>query len=147
MKISIITVAYNSAATIADTLASVAAQTHPDVEHIVIDGGSTDGTQALLARAGGHLAAVVSEPDRGIYDAMNKGLGLATGEVIGLLNSDDFYASPQVLHTVAGAFADPQVLACWGDLCYVRKDEERRIVRYWRSSPFRPKVGGWGSWI
>jgi glycosyltransferase involved in cell wall biosynthesis len=145
MKISVITVTWNSAATIMDTLRSVNAQTHRDVEHIVIDGGSTDATLAIVRAEGRRVAAIVSEPDQGIYDAMNKGLRLATGDVVGLINSDDFFASPEVLATVAAAFADPDVDAVYGDLCYVSQSDPSQVVRYWRSSPFAPGLfaRGW----
>lgn len=138
MKISIVTVTWNSARTVGDTLASVNAQTHPDVEHIVVDGGSTDDTLAVVRGEGRRVARLVSEPDQGIYDAMNKGLRLATGEVVGLLNSDDFLASPRVLSAIAAAFDDTEVDAVYGDLCYVRQEDTSQVVRYWRSSPFRP---------
>jgi glycosyltransferase involved in cell wall biosynthesis len=145
MKISVVTVTWNSARTIGDTLASVNAQTHGDVEHVVVDGGSTDATLAIVRSEGQRVATLVSEPDKGIYDAMNKGLGLARGDVIGLINSDDFLASPDVLSTVAAAFADPAVDAVYGDLCYVDPVDTTRVVRYWRSSPFRPGLfaRGW----
>lgn len=138
MKISVITVTWNSAATVADTLASVNAQTHPDVEQIIVDGGSTDATLAIVKAEGKRVGTVVSERDKGIYDAMNKGLKLARGDVIGLLNSDDFLASPEVLSTIAEAFADPAIDAVYGDLCYVRQHDTSQVVRYWRSGPFRP---------
>ena len=138
MKISVITVTWNSAATVADTLASVNAQTHPDVEQIIVDGGSTDATLAIVKAEGKRVGTVVSERDKGIYDAMNKGLKLARGDVIGLLNSDDFLASPEVLATIAEAFADPAIDAVYGDLCYVRQHDTSQVVRYWRSGPFRP---------
>ncbi len=137
MKISVVTATWNSAATIADTLVSVNAQTHPDVEQIIVDGGSTDATLAIVKAQGERVTVVVSERDKGIYDAMNKGLKLASGDVVGLLNSDDFLASPDVLETVAEAFADPAVDAVYGDLCYVRQNMPSQIVRYWRSGPFR----------
>ncbi len=145
MKVSIITVAYNSAATIVDTLRSVAQQTHPDIEHLVIDGASRDGTLGILAAHAAPWRRVFSEPDRGIYDAMNKGLRLASGEVIGFLNSDDFYASPDSLATIAQAFADPAIDVCYGDLCYVRPGQVTSVVRYWRSAPFEPQLflQGW----
>lgn len=145
MKFSIITVSFNSARTIADTLRSVSAQTYSDIEHIVIDGGSKDDTFALVTTHGKRVVQVVSEPDRGIYDAMNKGLTLAQGEVIGFINSDDFYASSDVLVKVAKVFADPSVDACYGDLCYVKQDQPDQVVRYWRSSAFRPGLfrTGW----
>ena len=137
LKISVITVCWNSEATIEDTLKSVAAQTHPSVEHIVVDGASTDRTMEIV-RKYPHVAKVVSERDRGIYDAMNKGLALATGEVIGTLNADDFYASPDVLSAVADTFQDASVDVTYADLCYVDQNDPTRIVRYWRSSAFVP---------
>ena len=136
MKISVITVCYNSAATIRDTLESVNAQTHAEVEHVIVDGGSTDQTLPLVAAHALRAGPRLSGRDKGIYDAMNKGVAAATGDVIGLINSDDFYASPQVLARVAEVFADPTVDACWGDLCYVGQENTAQIVRYWRSGPF-----------
>ena len=138
MKISVVTVTWNSAATVADTLRSVNTQTHPDVEHIVIDGGSTDATLDIVRSEGRRVSTLVSEPDRGIYDAMNKGLRLATGEVVGLINSDDFLAGDDILATVVATFAaDPTLEAVYGDLCYVSPADTQRVVRYWRSSSFR----------
>lgn len=139
MKISVITVCFRSAATIEDTLRSVAAQTHPDIEHIVVDGGSTDGTMAIVERFRGRLASVVSEPDRGVWDAMNKGLALATGEIVGFLNADDIFAVPDALSSVAAALADSSVDACYADLVYVDAKDLNRVTRYWRS---REYVGG-----
>ena len=136
MKISVITVCYNSAATIEDTLQSVARQTHPDVEHIVVDGDSTDGTWEILERYRHRISKIVSEPDLGVYDAMNKGLRLATGDVIGFLNADDVYAHEDVLKRVAGVMSDPQIDACYADLVYVDKDDPQRVVRYWKSQPY-----------
>lgn len=145
MKISLVTASYNSASTIADTMDSVAVQSHRDIEHVIVDGGSTDATLDVVRAHDRRAARIVSEPDRGIYDAMNKGLRLATGDIVGLINSDDFLASPRVLETVATAFADPDVDAVYGDLCYVNPVDTTRIVRYWRSSPFRPGLfaRGW----
>lgn len=137
MKISIITVAYNSAATIGDTLRSVAAQTHLDIEHIVIDGGSSDNTVAVVRAVGGHVSQWVSERDQGIYDAMNKGLALATGEFVGFLNADDMLASPEVIAKIAVA-ADRGVDAVCGDLLYVDKDNPTAVIRYWRCGEFSP---------
>jgi len=138
MKITVITVCFNSAEHIADALRSVDAQTWPDTEHLVIDGGSTDGTLDILRAHRKPWRRVVSEPDHGIYDAMNKGIALATGEVVGFLNSDDFFATPSVLGLVGRAFADDRLQASWGDLCYVKRDQPEKIVRYWRSSAFAP---------
>jgi glycosyltransferase involved in cell wall biosynthesis len=135
MKISVITVAFNSAKTIMDTLNSVAAQTYNNVEHIVVDGASTDETLAFVRNHSNPDIRLVSESDKGIYDAMNKGLVLASGEIIGFLNSDDFYADASVLAKIANAFQDPAVDACYADLVYVSQDNSR-VVRYWKSKPF-----------
>ena len=138
MKISIITVAYNSAATIGDTLRSVAAQTHPDIEHIVIDGGSKDSTMAVVHDVGKHVSQIVSERDDGIYDAMNKGLRLATGDFVGFLNADDMLATPDVVAEIARAASAAEVDAVCGDLVYVNKDRPAEVVRYWRCGEFTP---------
>lgn len=145
MKISVITVARNAEQTIADTLASVQSQRFDDIEHIVIDGASRDRTLAIVDEYRSHLAQVCSEPDRGIYDAMNKGIGLATGEVVGTLNADDVYQNEAILARVAEIFADPGVDACHADLVYVDRADTRRIVRYWTSCEFRPGLflRGW----
>jgi glycosyltransferase len=135
LKISIITVTYNSASTIQDTLASVAAQTHTDVEHIVIDGGSTDGTQALVQVHGGRVSRMLSEPDKGIYDAMNKGLRLVTGDYVGFLNGDDTYADPGTLARIAQA-AEDNPDALYGDLVYVDPSRTNPLVRFWRAGRF-----------
>lgn len=137
MKITIITVAYNSAATIADTLASVAAQTHSDIEHIVIDGGSTDGTLDIVRRNGTRVARWMSEPDRGIYDAMNKGLALATGDMVGMLNADDVLDDKEAVHRIALAAASGSDVV-YADLVYVRADDLGHVVRQWNSGIFRP---------
>lgn len=144
MKISVITVTYNSAATLAETLKSVASQVHSPIEHIVVDGASTDGTLAAVREHGRHVSTVVSEPDRGIYDAMNKGVGLATGDVIGFLNGDDHYAHDRVLSNVARAFADAQVDAVFGDVGFFRADRPDRLLRRYRSKRFGPKRLSWG---
>ncbi|MCS7035861.1 MAG: glycosyltransferase family 2 protein [Saprospiraceae bacterium] len=143
LSISIITVAYNSAETIGDTLESVRQQTYPCVEHIVVDGASTDGTPDI-ARTFEHVARVVSEPDCGAYDAMNKGIALASGDVIGLLNADDAYVSPEALAWVAQTLQQTGADACYADLQYVRRDQPDRIVRHWHSGPFRPARFRWG---
>jgi len=136
MKISVITAVYNNRETIAQALDSALAQTHPDVELVVIDGGSTDGTRAVLQGYADRLAVLMSEPDRGIYDALNKGISCASGEVVGFLHSDDLFADVAVLSRVASAFADPLVDAAYGDLLYVRKDDPGQVVRTWRSAAF-----------
>lgn len=137
MKISIITVCFNSDATIADTLRSVRTQSYPDIEHIVVDGGSTDRTAEIVSAEGCRVSKYICEPDRGIYDAMNKGIGLASGDVIGFINADDFYASENALTKVADQFRHPGIDGCYGDLCYVKQFDTQAIVRYWRASPFQ----------
>jgi len=136
MKISIITVVYNNVTTIEDTLLSVASQTHPDIEHVVVDGVSTDGTLAVIKRHQDKIATFISEPDRGIYDAMNKGIGMATGEVLGFLNADDVYADQTVLQQVSEVFDRPDVDACYADLVYVSQTNLEQPVRYWKSENY-----------
>ena len=141
---SIITVCYNSAATIVDTLHSVAQQTYPHVEHIVIDGGSSDDTVAL-ARAHGRAGLVlVSEPDRGIYDAMNKGLRRATGDVVAFLNADDFYDHANVLAEVARLFEAKDLEAVLADAAFFHPRNPHKVVRRYRSDRFIPQRLAWG---
>jgi glycosyltransferase involved in cell wall biosynthesis len=129
MLITIITVAYNSEKTIADTLRSVQTQTYPNIEHIVIDGGSKDNTLSVVNRFG-HIKKVVSEPDYGVYDAMNKGLALATGDVIGFLNSDDIYADDMVIERIANTFALRNVDSLYSDLEFFQGYSEN-VTRVW----------------
>jgi glycosyltransferase involved in cell wall biosynthesis len=136
MKISIITVCRNAEATLEEAIHSVAAQDYANREHIVVDGGSRDGTMAILERNKHTLARFVSEPDGGIYDAMNKGIALATGDVIGFLNADDCYAHAGVLSRIAAQFATPEVEACYADLVYVDQHDPGRVVRYWKSRDY-----------
>ncbi|CAN0617621.1 glycosyltransferase [Burkholderia multivorans] len=148
MKITIITVTYNSAATIADTLRSVDAQRHQDIEHIIVDGASTDRTLEIVAQFPQPWRRVYSAPDKGIYDAMNKGLGLATGDAVGFLNSDDVYADDTITQQIAEAFVadgSPEIDACYADLIYVDDLQSGRIVRYWKSRPYAPGIcaKGW----
>lgn len=141
MKISIITAAYNSAKTLEDTLQSVLSQTYHDIEHIVVDGGSTDGTQDLIKRFeplyGGRLRWI-SEKDNGIYDAMNKGLRMATGDVVGILNSDDYFTTPDVVAQVAETMADKTLDAVYGDIHFIRDGQPGKCIRYYSSKLFRP---------
>ncbi len=138
MKISIITVCKNSVKTIRDTIDSVLLQQYPALEYIIIDGESTDGTLNLIRGYGSQISRVISEPDTGIYEGMNKGIGVATGEIIGFLNSDDFYSNNTILNQVAGVFKEESIMACYAQLCYVDFKNTDRIVRYWKSSPFNP---------
>lgn len=130
MKVSIITATYNSAATVADTLASVQRQTYANVEHIVVDGKSSDDTLQIVSRAG-HTGPVVSERDYGIYDAMNKGIQLTHGDIVGILNSDDFYAHEKVLEEVVALFEKTGCDAVYGDLIFVHPDNPKKVLRKW----------------
>lgn len=141
--ISIITATWNAAQTLSHCLESVADQ-GVDVEHLLIDGASTDDTLRVVEAHRDSLAKVVSEPDGGIYDAMNKGIALASGEVVGILNADDFYPALEVLARVLACFDDPSVEACYGDLRYVDFTDTDRMVRFWRSGDFRVERFYWG---
>ena len=136
-KISLITVAFNSKQTIRSTLESVSSQDYPDIEHIVIDGASTDGT-VQVAREFNHVTQIVSEPDEGIYDAMNKGIAAATGDIVGILNADDFFAHSKVLTLVANEFKTPDVEATIGDVIYVDRENETRTRRYYSAKHWEP---------
>ncbi|MCR5069806.1 MAG: glycosyltransferase [Prevotella sp.] len=140
MKITIVTTTYNSASTLRDTMESVLAQTHKDIEYWVIDGGSEDDTLGLIKEYeplfDGRMKWI-SEPDNGLYDALNKGISRATGDVVGILNSDDFYTSHTVLEQVAAGFSD-DVDAVYGDIHFVRPSDLDKCVRYYSSKLFRP---------
>jgi glycosyltransferase len=138
MKLSIITAVHNSKDTIEDCLNSVASQTHKDIEHIIIDGGSTDGSVETIINSKFKIqnCNVISEPDEGIYDALNKGIKLATGDVIGLLHADDVYYDEKVLAKVAKLFEEKQVDSVYGDLVYVDKNNLSKVFRYWKAGEF-----------
>ncbi len=144
MKISIITVAFNSAKTIRQTIESVLAQDYADLEYIIIDGNSKDKTMAIV-RSFGDKIKYISEPDKGIYDALNKGVKMATGDVIGTIGSDDFYPNNQVISQVASVFIENNVSAVYGDKQYVNPGEEEKIVRYWSSGEYKKSnwLKGW----
>jgi glycosyltransferase involved in cell wall biosynthesis len=144
LSFTVITVCYNSAATIVDTLHSVAQQTYPHVEHIIIDGGSTDATVALARAHGRAGMVVVSEPDKGIYDAMNKGLRRATGDVVAFLNADDFYAHHNVLTEVARLFDAENLDAVLADAAFFHPNNPQKMVRRYRSDRFTPQRLAWG---
>lgn len=141
MKISIITATYNAADTIADTIESVLRQTYADIEYIVIDGRSKDKTGEIVASYApefGHRLVYVCEPDKGIYDAMNKGLRIATGDVVGILNADDFFTSDDIIEKVAHEMqSDTGLQAIYGDVHYVNSNNLQHCVRYYSSSAFR----------
>lgn len=135
MKISIVTPCFNSSATIEDTIKSVIGQDYGSIEYIIIDGGSTDNTIEIIKKFGDKISKVVSERDGGIYDAMNKGVSLATGDVVGILNSDDLYADNKVISRVANSFKD-DIDACYGDLAYVDRLDISKKVRFWKAGKF-----------
>ena len=141
MKLSIITATYNSERTLRDTMESILNQTFQDLEYIIVDGASKDATLDIIReyepRFQGKMR-YVSEPDKGIYDAMNKGFAMATGDVIGILNSDDFFTSDDVLQAVVDGFAGEYVDAVYADIHYVNTDDLTKCVRYYSSSVFRP---------
>ena len=139
MKVTIITAVRNAEGTIGSALNSVQRQTHPDIEHIVVDGLSTDGTMEVVRRHGAHVAKVVSERDSGIYDAFNKGLRLATGEIVAFLNADDMYAAPDIVQAVVDTFEHSRASAVFGDVEFVRPEEPDRVVRHYSSERFSPK--------
>jgi glycosyltransferase involved in cell wall biosynthesis len=145
LQISVITAVFNRASTLDGALRSVHGQSWRDVEHIVIDGGSTDGSLDILKTHRAGIAKMVSEPDHGIYDALNKGIGAASGDVVGFMHADDEFASPHALAQVARAFEDPMVEAVYGDLVYVRKSDASQVVRYWRAGSYQRSqlANGW----
>ena len=144
MKLSVVTVCLNSRDTIEEAVKSVHDQTWPEVEHIVIDGGSTDGTLEILERNSKGIARLISEPDQGLYFAMNKGIASATGAYLGFLNSDDIYHHEQVLSRIAKA-VEGGADAVHADLVYVEQSDPSRIARFWNSKPYVPGMfeAGW----
>lgn len=143
MKISIITVTYNSAATLAHTLKSVNSQDYNDIEHVLVDGGSTDETVSII-QAYPHVAKWVSEKDKGLYDAINKGIGMASGDVIGILNSDDFFSGNHIVSLIANAFKQNNTAAVYGDIAFVKPGRLEKIVRLYSSRKFTPRRFGYG---
>ncbi|WP_102408581.1 glycosyltransferase family 2 protein [Parabacteroides bouchesdurhonensis] len=137
MKISVITTTYNSGRTVRDTIESVLSQDYPDIEYIIIDGASTDDTLRIVNEYADRISWIVSEPDKGIYDAMNKGIRMATGDVVGILNSDDFFASQDVVSRIASEFAEPSLDAVYGDVRFVSPEDLSRCVRHYSSRIFR----------
>ena len=133
MKISVITVCHNSQESLQDTIDSVASQDYPDLEHIIVDGKSEDSTLEIIQKNIETIGQWISEKDEGIYDAMNKGIQLATGDVIAFLNADDFYAYPQAVGDMVQKMKDEDVDSCYADLEYVSAEDETRVIRKWRS--------------
>jgi glycosyltransferase involved in cell wall biosynthesis len=145
LKITVVTAVYNRADSIGAAVASVRRQTHPMVEHIVQDGGSSDGTLEVLARLADPGMLVASGRDGGIYDGINRGIARASGEVVGLMHSDDVFAADDVLARVAETFAAGDIDGVYGDLVYVSARDPERIIRHWRSGAYRPEMlrRGW----
>jgi glycosyltransferase involved in cell wall biosynthesis len=143
MRVSIITTTYNSAATVAETMQSVEEQDHPHIEHIVVDGHSQDETLQIIEQYP-HTATLISEKDEGIYYAMNKGIRAATGDVVGILNSDDLYVDAHVISKIVKTFEDPGIQACYADLEYVDAQNSARVMRTWKSGAFDSHSFYWG---
>ena len=137
MKVSIITVCYNSASTIEDTILSIANQTYQNIEYIIVDGNSKDSTVEIIKKHSGTVAKWISEKDNGIYDAMNKGVEMATGEIIGILNADDVFANNKVVENIVKYFADDSIDALYADLKYVQRDDITKVIRFWKSGEYR----------
>jgi len=145
MKVSIITIAFNAATTIEETIQSVANQDYNSIEYILIDGGSTDETLEIAGRYKSNISKLISEPDKGVYDAMNKGLALAGGDIVAILNADDAYANSQVISNVVAAFNRSGADVCYGDLEYVDRSDTSKVIRRWISGEFRKSafLDGW----
>ncbi len=139
MKVSIITVCYNSEKTIRDTIESVLVQNHPEIEYVVVDGLSTDTTIDIVNEYRGKISKIISEPDQGIYDAMNKGVKYSTGDIVGILNSDDFFESPSTISDVVKHFhSNPTASLVIGDVVYVDPNNTEKITRFYSSRKFKP---------
>lgn len=145
MKVSIITITYNSAETVEDTIKSVASQSYQNIEYIMVDGLSKDHTLDIAKKYSSSIAQLVSEKDKGIYDAMNKGVQLATGDIIGILNSDDFYADHDVVKDIVAVFEKTGADAVYADLIYVHRDDTSKVLRRWQAGEYKPGqfLSGW----
>ncbi|MFP4526918.1 MAG: glycosyltransferase family 2 protein [Candidatus Kapaibacterium sp.] len=145
-KISIITVVYNGEEHIEECIRSVLDQTYDNIEYIIIDGGSTDGTLAIAARYTDRIDKIVSEPDEGIYDAMNKGIGHATGDIVGFIHSDDYYSTPRAIEMIADRFISTLADCVYAEMEYIRRTAgQKKVIRYWKALPFRTGImkTGW----
>jgi len=136
MKVSLITVCYNAERYIDNAIQSVIDQSYEDIEYILVDGNSTDATLSIIKKYENRISKIISEPDKGIYDAMNKGVSHATGEVIGILNADDFYFDSNVIKDVVECFQSKETDTLYGDLVYVDPVDTKRVIRYWRSGEY-----------
>lgn len=136
MKVSIVTATYNSSKTIKDTILSLEAQTYPDIEYIIIDGNSKDNTLEIINQFSSRVSKVISEPDKGIYDALNKGINAATGDIVGFLHSDDLLAYPEAVSDIVSMFKANKTDAVYADLDYVNQDDITKVIRKWESGPY-----------
>ena len=136
MKVTIITVTYNSEKFLRDCIESVISQDYPNIEHILIDAESKDSTLSIIKEYEGKIAKWVSEKDNGMYDAINKGMAMATGDIIGILNSDDMLASKDVITAIVKCFDENKVDSIYGDLIYVDQQNTRKVIRYWKGLPY-----------
>src|SRR5215204_2999779 len=137
MKVSLITVTYNSARYLQNAIQSVYSQDYSDIEYIIVDGGSTDDTLSIIEQNSAWITKWISEKDNGMYDAINKGMKMATGDVIGILNSDDMLASKDVISKIVSCFKEQQVDSIFGDLLYVDEEETNKIHRCWKGMPYK----------
>ncbi|HAF28011.1 MAG TPA: glycosyl transferase [Bacteroidales bacterium] len=144
MKISIITVCYNSEYTIQNTINSVLNQSYSDIEYIIVDGNSTDNTKSIITSYANKISCFISEPDHGIYHAMNKGIRMATGDIVGMLNADDFFTNQEVVQRIVKEFENKDIDAVYGDVQFVNPENINRIVRYYSSSKFKPNKFKYG---
>lgn len=136
MKVSIITATYNNENTVEDTVLSVSSQTYKNIEHIIIDGNSSDNTIQIIKKHQDKIAKIISEPDKGIYDALNKGIKYASGDIICFLHADDIYADDTIIEKAVILFSEKQTDSIYGDLQYVAKEDTGKIIRYWKSGEF-----------
>lgn len=144
MKVSIITAVHNNASTIKDAIESVINQSYQNIEYIVVDGASTDGTIEIINNYKNYIVHFISEPDNGIYNAINKGIKLATGDIVGILNSDDFFCCNNIIEKVVNEFRKDNIDAVYGDVQFVNPNKENKITRYYSSKRFKPSMFKYG---
>ena len=142
--VTVVTVVYNNVKHVRDAILSVISQEYPHIQHVVIDGGSTDNTVEIIQEYSSQISVFLSEPDKGMYDALNKGIARSCGDIVGFLHSDDLFRDPNVLENIVTAFNDPEVDVAYGDLNYVSASDPNRVIRRWRSGSFSPRKLAWG---